>query len=58
MFFPDKYKNVCLYVEPDYPYIHRELAKPGVTLTLLMGRILPQVLRKRPHAVHEYTVWR
>ena len=35
MFFPDKYKNVCLYVEPDYPYIHRELAKPGVTLTLL-----------------------
>ena len=27
--------NVCLYVEPDYPYIHRELAKPGVTLTLL-----------------------
>lgn len=35
MLFPDKYKNVCLYVEPDYPYIHRELAKPGVTLTLL-----------------------
>lgn len=35
MFFPDKYKNVCLYVEPDYSYIHRELAKPGVTLTLL-----------------------
>ena len=25
----------CLYVEPDYPYIHRELAKRGVTLTLL-----------------------
>ena len=35
MLFPDEYKNVCLYVEPDYPYIHRELAKPGVTLTLL-----------------------
>ena len=35
MLFPDKYKNVCLYVEPDYPYIHRELAKRGVTLTLL-----------------------
>ena len=35
MLFPDKYKNVCLYVEPDYPYIHRELAKPSVTLTLL-----------------------
>ena len=24
-----------MYVEPDYPYIHRELAKHGVTLTLL-----------------------
>lgn len=35
MLFPDKYKNVCRYVEPDYPYIHHELAKPGVTLTLL-----------------------
>lgn len=33
--FPDKYKKVCLYVEPDYPYIHRELAKRGVTMTLL-----------------------
>ena len=35
MLFPDKYKSACLYIEPDYPYIHRELAKHGVTLTLL-----------------------
>ena len=35
LLFPDKYKNVCMYVEPDYPYIHKELAKNGVTLTLL-----------------------
>lgn len=35
LLFPDKYKNVSMYVEPDYQYIHRELAKPGVTLTLL-----------------------
>lgn len=35
LLFPDKYKNVCMYVEPDYQYIHRELAKSGVTLTLL-----------------------
>ena len=33
--FPDKYRKIRTYVEPDYPYIHRELAKPGVTLTLL-----------------------
>ena len=35
LLFPNKYKNACLYVEPDYQYIHRELTKPGVTLTLL-----------------------
>lgn len=33
--FPDKYQKISTYVGPDYPYIHRELAKPGVTLTLL-----------------------
>ena len=33
--FPGKYKNACRYVEPDYPYIHRELAKPGVTMAML-----------------------
>ena len=35
LLFPDKYKAMSLYKEPDYAYIHRELAKPGVTLTLL-----------------------
>lgn len=35
LLFPDKYKAVSLYVEPDYAYIHRELAKRGVTMTLL-----------------------
>ena len=33
--FPDKYQKISTYVGPDYPYIHRELANPGVTLTLL-----------------------
>jgi transposase len=33
--FPDKYAVVSGYLEPDYEYIHRELAKPGVTMTLL-----------------------
>lgn len=35
LLFPDKYKAMSLYEEPDYAYIHHELAKPGVTLTLL-----------------------
>jgi len=33
LLFPGKYSAVSMYVEPDYPYIHRELAKHGVTLT-------------------------
>ena len=33
--FPGKYKSGCRYAEPDYAYIHRELAKPGVTMALL-----------------------
>lgn len=33
--FPDKYKSGHRYVEPDYAYIHRELANPGVTMALL-----------------------
>ena len=35
LLFPDKRKNASMYIEPDYPYIHTELAKNGVTLTLL-----------------------
>ena len=35
LLFPDKYRYVSLYIEPDYQYIHEELAKKGVTLTLL-----------------------
>ena len=54
LFFLNKYKNACLYVEPDYQYIHRELAKPGVTLTLLWEEYRSKVLRGRKDALHEY----
>lgn len=33
--FPRKANTESNYLEPDYEYIHRELAKPGVKLTLL-----------------------
>ena len=35
LLFPNKYRNVSRYQEPDYVHIHRELARPGVTMTLL-----------------------
>ena len=35
LLFPGKHKASNTYVEPDYQYIHRELARFGVTLNLL-----------------------
>ena len=35
LLFPGRHRGESIYAEPDYAYIHRELAKPGVTLTLL-----------------------
>ncbi len=36
LLFPNKkVSKVLMYAEPDYPYIHKELSKKGVTLTLL-----------------------
>ena len=33
--FPNRYAGEAKYAVPDYAYIHRELTKPGVNLTLL-----------------------
>ena len=33
--FPGKYKPLSIYQMPDFAYIHKELARPGVNLTLL-----------------------
>lgn len=33
--FPDEIKRSSPHTQPDYPYIHKELARPGVNLTLL-----------------------
>ena len=35
LLFPNKHKASSQYAEPNHPYIHRELARSGVTLTLL-----------------------
>jgi len=33
--YPDRFSVSAPYVQPDYPYIHAQLAQPGVTMTLL-----------------------
>ena len=58
LLFPNRHKASSQYAEPDYPYIHRELARSGVTLTLAVGRILREVSGGGQKAVHEYSVWR
>ena len=35
LLFPDRGAGELVYEEPDYPYIHAELARPGVNLTIL-----------------------
>ena len=35
LFYPERKIAGSHYAEPDYAYIHRELSKKGVTLTLL-----------------------
>jgi len=35
LFHPDRQRTKNGYCEPDYAHIHKELARPGVTLTLL-----------------------
>ena len=49
--FPEKRSSVGQYLEPDFTYIHKELAKPKVTLTLLWDeyRRKAEALGKRPY---------
>ena len=35
LLFPEEYQKTALYVLPDYPYIHAELARKGINLTIL-----------------------
>jgi len=43
LLFPGKYALASPYTIPDYEWIHRELAKTGVTLTLLWGEYCTKV---------------
>ncbi len=49
--FPDKHTSSDNYLEPDFAWIHNELAKSGVTLTLLWEeyRGRAEAMSKRPY---------
>ena len=52
--FPERYSTVSMYLEPDYAYIHSELAKRGVTLTLLWN----EYVQEAESLVYDHAVWR
>ena len=54
--FPERYTAVSMYLEPDYFYIHNELAKRGVTLTLLWNEYVQKAesLGKKPYMTTQF----
>ena len=54
--FPDKFASVSGYLEPDYEHIHTELAKPGVTLSLLWAEYNEQCISadKKPYMMTQF----
>jgi transposase len=46
LFYPDKYVNETMYADPDYAYVHNELKKHGVTLSLLHEEYLEKCQRE------------
>ena len=54
--FPERHSAVSMYLEPDYAYIHRELAKRGVTLTLLWNEYVQKAesLGKKPYMTTQF----
>ncbi len=54
--FPGKYASTSGYMELDYEHIHAELAKPGVTLTLLWDEYNEKCISawKRPYMTTQF----
>lgn len=54
--FPERCSAISMYLEPDYPYIHAELAKHGVTLTLLWNEYIQKAesLGKEPYMTTQF----
>ena len=55
LLFPDKYKSVSMYVEPNYAYIHGEARGDHDPI---VGGVLPAVPREWTNPVSVYPIWR
>lgn len=65
MFYPEKHAHETIYADPDYPHVHEELKKVGVTLKLLHEEyvercneqgLLPMGKTKFNEGYSEYTI--
>lgn len=65
MFFPDKHAEETMFADPDYPHVHEELKKTGVTLKLLHEEyvercqregLLPMGKTKFNEGYNQYTI--
>ena len=54
--FPERYTLTSTYLEPDYTWIHSELAKRGVTLTLLWDeyRRKAESVSRKPYMITQF----
>lgn len=54
--FPNRHAEASEYLEPDFPYIHAELSRPKVTLTLLWDeyRRKAESLGKKPYMTTQF----
>ena len=55
--FPKRFAVESKYANPDYAYIHRELSKPGVNLTLLWTEYCKQCeeTKATPYMMYVYS---
>ena len=56
--FPNRYASDNAYLTPDFAYIHKELANPKVTLTLLWDEYRQKSRGSRQAPLHANTVRR
>lgn len=63
LLYPEKTEKANVFCQPDYEYIHKELARPGVTMSLLHAEYLAkcadaaQIGYQKTQFYDKYTTW-
>ena len=63
LLYPEKTEKANVFCQPDYEYIHREVARPGVTMSLLHAEYLArcadagQIGYQKTQFYDNYSAW-